>query len=89
MTNGPVAHLAGSKKWSDGWIRVKMRAGFGIHRIGQVSLYRVQPVAAGCWLHHWLGRGCTANAVSPLPVHWCSFCRPRMDDRLSQPPGAF
>ena len=28
-----------------------------------------------------------ADAVSPLPVHWCSFCRPRKDGRLSQPPG--
>jgi len=47
--------------------------------------------ACGCWLHHWLGRDYAADAVSPLPVrvHWCSFCRPRKNDRLSQPPGVF
>ena len=45
--------------------------------------------ARGCWLHHWLGRGYAADAVSPLPVYWYSFCRPRKDDRLSQPPGVF
>ena len=43
--------------------------------------------ACGCWLHHWLGRGYAADAVSPLPVHRYPFCRPRKDDRLSQPPG--
>ena len=43
--------------------------------------------ACGCWLHHWLGHGYAADAVSPLPVHWYSLCRPQKDDRLSQPPG--
>uniref|UniRef100_A0A8C4Q9J9 Exportin-T n=1 Tax=Eptatretus burgeri TaxID=7764 RepID=A0A8C4Q9J9_EPTBU len=45
--------------------------------------------ACGCWLHHWLGRSNAADAVSPLPVHWYSFCRPRKDDGLSQPPGVY
>ena len=39
--------------------------------------------ACGCWLHQWLRtqlcRWCSA-------LHYqCSFCRPRKDDRLSQP----
>uniref|UniRef100_A0A8C4QXX5 Scavenger receptor class A member 5 n=1 Tax=Eptatretus burgeri TaxID=7764 RepID=A0A8C4QXX5_EPTBU len=41
----------------------------------------------GLWLllHHWLGRGYAADAVSLLPVHWYSVCRPQKDDWLSQP----
>ena len=41
---------------------------------GDLSL---SSAACGCWLHHWLGRGYAADAVSPLPIHWYSFCRPR------------
>ena len=44
----------------------------------------------GCLVRHWLGArrcGYAADAVPLLPIYWCSFRRPRKDDKLSQPPG--
>ena len=38
---------------------------------------------AGCIIGY--GRGYAADAVPQLPEHWCSFCQPQKDDRLSQP----
>ena len=38
---------------------------------------------AGCIIGY--GRGYAADAVPQLPEHWCSFCEPPKDDRLSQP----
>ena len=58
-----------------------------IHPIYRSLYISPSSAACGCWLHHWLGRSYAADAASPLPVHWCSFCRPQKDDRLSQPPG--
>ena len=40
-------------------------------------------VLAGCIIGY--GRGYAADAVPQLPEHWCSFCQPQKDNRLSQP----
>ena len=71
-----VAHTLGSQKCT--------ATSFYLH----LASCRVQPVAAGCIIFGgtWLSRWCGALNYYQA-VHWYSFCRPRKDGRLSQPPG--
>ena len=34
------------------------------------DILSLSSAACGCWLHHWLGRGYAADAVSPLPYQY-------------------